>query len=176
MSENPMTHCEHGIDRAYRCIDCIETERDALRAWAQELEAENLALQNVLSSQQRAPSLEKLVADLRRTELESLRTRVKDLEKTLNWHEKHSCSVCLGEPLRSGKRCVCRGVGTASGEAQGFREEMHALRASIVALADEWEGCALANEQCSYPDEARIKAYRYCATKLRKLGEGNGRD
>jgi len=114
MSENPITHCEHGIDRAYRCIDCIEAERDALRAWGQELEVENLALQNVLSSQ------EKLVAE-RRTELAS-------------------------------------------------------LRASIAALAEEWEGHALANEQGSYPDEARIKAYRYCATKLRKLGEGNGRD
>ena len=38
MSKHPMTHCEHGIDRAYRCIDCIEAECDALRARVQELE------------------------------------------------------------------------------------------------------------------------------------------
>lgn len=34
----PITHCEHGIDLAYRCIDCIEAECDALRARVQELE------------------------------------------------------------------------------------------------------------------------------------------
>src|SRR5690606_21703522 len=44
MSENPMTPCEHGIDRAYRCIDCIEAERDQLRARVEELETENLKL------------------------------------------------------------------------------------------------------------------------------------
>lgn len=106
-SEQPITHCEHSIDRAYRCIDCIEAERDALRARVEELEIEREA--------------------------------------------QRSCAIY-------------------------WMDQEDTLRASIAALADEWEGHALANEQGSYPDEARIKAYRYCATKLRKLGEGNGRD
>lgn len=140
MSERPITHCEHGIDRAYRCIDCIEAERDQLRA------------------------------------------RVKELEKTLNWHEKHSCSVCLGEPLRSGKRCVCRGVGTASGEAQGFREEMHALRASIAALVAVWDAMAKNHDHLMrITDSSVIMAehrtaahmFRERAAELRQLAEGN---
>jgi len=119
------------------------------------------------------------------SERDALRARVQELEKTLNWHEKHSCSVCLGEPLRSGKRCVCRGVGTASGEAQGFREEMHALRASIVALAAGWAAMAKNHEHLMrITDSSVIMAehrtaahmFREHAAELRQLGEGNGRD
>ncbi len=34
------------------------------------------------------------------------------------------CSVCCGKPLASGRKCICRGVGTERAENQGIRERL----------------------------------------------------
>jgi len=44
------------------------------------------------------------------------------------------CNVCLGSPLRSGRRCICGGVGTEQAELQGLRERCLDLEAEIAAL------------------------------------------
>jgi len=110
MSKLPITHCEHGIDRAYRCIDCIEAERDALRA------------------------------------------QVEELDRRL-----HETSFEAG---------VLR---LSRGHA---RRELAALRASIAALADEWERVA-----ARAPEQVYVTAWQEtlaeCATKLRQLAEDN---
>ena len=69
MSERPITHCEHGIDRAYRCIDCIEAERDHLRARVEELETENMKLRIGFSDMRGA-------ARFQRSALKSLRASI----------------------------------------------------------------------------------------------------
>ena len=105
MSEIPITHCEHGIDLAYRCIDCIEAERDALRA------------------------------------------RVEELEKKVETLSEFA-------------------------DAAKYRRLLNSLRASIVALAEEWERVA-----ARAPEQVYVTAWQEtlaeCATKLRKLVEDN---
>jgi hypothetical protein len=46
-----------------------------------------------------------------------LSKHIKRLEERAN----PPCGVCLGQPLASGKRCVCDGGGTQDAELEGFR-------------------------------------------------------
>ena len=42
-----------------------------------------------------------------------------------------TCGVCAGQPLASGRQCVCGGVGTESAELQGIREQLVDLEIAI---------------------------------------------
>jgi len=44
------------------------------------------------------------------------------------------CNVCLGEPLKSGRQCICGGIGTEQAELQGLRERCFDLEARVEEL------------------------------------------
>lgn len=56
--------------------------------------------------------------------------RIAELEKanlTLCWTIKElemrqRCTVCCGQPLPSGRQCICKDVGTIQAENEGLRE------------------------------------------------------
>lgn len=49
------------------------------------------------------------------------------------WEREHRmCSVCCGNPLPSGRACICGGVGTEIAEAQGLRMEVMRLDKQVV--------------------------------------------
>lgn len=52
-----------------------------------------------------------------------------DRPEALTPKPAEACNVCLGEPLASGKECVCRGEGTHTAEVRGLRLEIFALQA-----------------------------------------------
>lgn len=47
------------------------------------------------------------------------------------------CSVCGGEPLPSGRECVCRGKGTEQGEMAGLRLECIELQERLAAAQQQ---------------------------------------
>lgn len=56
--------------------------------------------------------------------------------------EPFHCTVCGGQPLKSGRKCICGGIGTEWAEAHGLREacfdyedELDTLRARVARLA-----------------------------------------
>lgn len=47
----------------------------------------------------------------------------------------NKCDVCLGEPLPSGKPCVCEGNGTIWATAVGLRKQIYELQAVLSRLS-----------------------------------------
>ena len=45
------------------------------------------------------------------------------------------CSVCLGEPLKSGRECICGGVGTEAAEMHGLRVRCFDLQDRLDAVS-----------------------------------------
>lgn len=76
-------------------------------------------------------------------EVATLRKERDEARRQASWQP---CSVCVGEPLPSGKKCVCDGFGTASGEAHGLRglllsaeKERDAALAECEALRRDYD-------------------------------------
>lgn len=49
------------------------------------------------------------------------------------------CGVCLGEPLPSGKPCICGGIGTEQAEMHGLRSALFDADNEIARLRAENE-------------------------------------
>lgn len=47
------------------------------------------------------------------------------------------CNVCLGEPLKSGKECICEGDGSIYGENAGLRKELFKMNKELALLKSE---------------------------------------
>lgn len=72
-----------------------------------------------------------------------------------------ACGVCLGEPLPSGKPCICGGIGTEQAEMHGLRsalfhadDEIDRLRAKHARLRE-----ALKNIAYIGPAHGSLAAY-----------------
>ncbi|HBG30773.1 MAG TPA: hypothetical protein DDW98_09110 [Gammaproteobacteria bacterium] len=55
------------------------------------------------------------------------------------YKQRDLCDVCLGQPLKSGRQCICGGEGTSLAEKVGLRRELHEQRAEIERLRTELE-------------------------------------
>lgn len=95
------------------------------------------------------------------------------------------CSVCCGQPLKSGRECICGGTGTEQAEMHGLRvecfrleDENATLRAQLAAAearvtAARAEGVAAERERCLGILEMRDKdaVVRFCARLIREGAE-----
>jgi hypothetical protein len=46
------------------------------------------------------------------------------------------CGVCLGRPLKSGRECICGGIGTEQAEMQGLRSRCFDLEATVESVRE----------------------------------------
>jgi hypothetical protein len=61
--------------------------------------------------------------------------------------EPVACGVCLGQPLASGKKCICGGIGTEQAEMQGLREALFDAESARQEVERELAAAKAAHER-----------------------------
>lgn len=83
------------------------------------------SLQAALAEEQKGRALQAaLIADLSRIANER-QAALDEAKKPI------ACSVCLGQPLKSGRPCICGGVGTEQAEMHGLRVALFDAQAAL---------------------------------------------
>lgn len=116
------------VDRVRALLEGANVKVGQLAGCREDLDAANLLLASARN--QRDDAL---------TEVAALREQLEEAKAVV------SCSVCGGQPLKSGRKCICKGIGTEQAEMQGLREyalieaprELEALRARLALLEEQ---------------------------------------